>query len=94
MWNGVQLAVELFAAERGKNAYLGGGQIELVQDEPVSSSHGLSQDTLAEGEGAVGGVGAVRAHVLLNVRVLVVVDADQAVAAGVCQELDQAGLTS
>ena len=65
------------AVEGLKN--LSGGQIQLVQDDPEPPPQRLYQEALLETDPAVftGGVGS---HVLLDVRVLVVVDADTTIA--------------
>jgi hypothetical protein len=65
------------------------GQIQLVQDDPVTLAHGLDEDTLLEDELARL-VGHVATHVLLQIRVLVVVDPHADVSRGLGQVRYQA----
>lgn len=68
--------------------HLAGRQIQFVEDEPVAAPHGVDEDALAEDQLARL-VGRVGADVLLQIRVLVVVDADALVARQLGQVADQ-----
>ena len=59
--------------------YIGRRQVELVKDDPVASPQGANEDAFLEDELARLRVGNVGSDVLLNVGVLVVVDAHEAV---------------
>ena len=71
---------------------LGGSQVELVQDQPRSGADSLDEEALLEHEGAGRG-GDVGAHVLLEIGVLVVVDADKGVPCRAGQVLDHGRLS-
>jgi hypothetical protein len=58
---------------------VGRREVELVEDDPVAPADGPDEDALLEDELARLGVRDVRAEVLLDVSVLVVIDADKAV---------------
>ena len=62
---------------------VGGSQIEFVKNDPVSSPHRLHQNSFLEDEFSVA-VGGVATHVLLQVCVFVVVDANTYVARTFC----------
>lgn len=68
-----------------------GGQVELVQDDPMALAHCSHQGALAKHQAAML-IGYVAAQVLLEVGLLVVVDAHAAVPRLCGQVRHQAGL--
>ena len=70
-----------------------GGKVELVEDDPVTGAHGSDKGSLAKDQ-AAGHVGHVAAQVLLQVRLLVVVDAHAAVPRRLRQVRHQARLAA
>ena len=70
-----------------------GGEVELVKDDPVAGAHGGDEGALAEHQ-AAGLVGHVATQVLLQVRLLVVVDSHTAVPRRARQVRDQACLAA
>mmetsp|Transcript_53170 Transcript_53170/g.159130 ORF Transcript_53170/g.159130 Transcript_53170/m.159130 type:complete len:809 (-) Transcript_53170:45-2471(-) len=71
---------------------LGGGQVQLVQDDPVPPAQCLDQNAVPKFEASFR-VGGVASRVLLHVCVLVVVDADAPMAEAGSEVFDQRGLT-
>jgi hypothetical protein len=73
---------------------VGRGEVELVENDPVSSSDRSDEDTFLEDELAGVGIGDVRSEVLLNIGVLVIIDSDETVTRSPSKVLDRTRLSA
>ena len=73
---------------------VGGSQVQLVENDPVSSSNGSDENSLLEDELSGIGIRDVGSEVLLDVGVLVVVDPDEAMSCSTSEVLNGTGLSA